>query len=134
MKLTIDKTKYQAIIEQADFTEGNVSDLEVLTQAVGNPYESEFTGIYATFDDIRIWANGKIAEANQEEVMTGFLSELKVVFDKYAAVLEVGSSESGYGSSYGTGETVGIKLTAVLDDVTATKEINKAVIVGSDLV
>ena len=131
--MTIDKTKYQAIIEQADFTEGNISDLEVLTQAVGNPYESEFTGIYVTFDDIRIWANGKIAEANQEEVMTGFLSELKVVFDKYTAKLEIGD-DSGYGLSYGGGGILGVKLSATFEGVTATKEINKAVIVSGDLV
>lgn len=133
--MTIDKTKYQAIIEQADFTEGNVSDLEVLTQAVGNPYESEFTGIYATFDDIRIWANQKILESEQEQVMTTFLAEMKVVFDKYTAKLEVGSSTDGYGVDYGNGTVnAGVKFTATLDGVTATKEINKTVIVGSDLV
>ena len=135
--MTIDKAKFQAVIEQVDFTEGNLSDLEVLTNAAdaGNSFEPDFTAIYATFGDIRIWANAKILEADQEKVMSDFLAEMKVVFDKFSAKIEIGSDATGYGESYGYGETaVGIKLTAIFDGVTSTKEINKQVIVSGDLV
>ena len=134
--MTIDKAKFEGALAQIGLTEDSVIDLENSTHDAdaNDPYEEEFTSVHTLFSNIRQWANQKILEANQEQVMNGFLSELKVVFDKYAAKLEVGSSESGYGSSYGTGETVGVKLTAVLDGITASKEINKSVIVGSDLV
>lgn len=67
--------------------------------------------------------------------MNGFLSELKVVFDKYSAKLEVGSSTEGYGVDYGNASPDGgVRLSATLDGVTATKEINKVVIVSGDLV
>jgi hypothetical protein len=80
-------------------------------------------------------AQDKLDLIEQEEVMQGFLSELKVVFDKYTAKIELGSTETGYGLSYGEGETaVGIKLTATFEGITATKEINKSVIVSGDLV
>lgn len=85
-------------------------------------------------DTILDWTNAKILEAEQEQVMNSFLAEMKFIFDKYTAKIEIGSDETGYGESYGTGETaVGIKFTATLDGVTSTKEINKSVINGGDL-
>lgn len=134
--MTIDKTAFELILVKVASSENAISALEQSVDEVDteNTFTEEFLNLYADIDSIKQWANQKILEADQEQVMNGFLSELKVVFDKYAAKLEVGSSESGYGTSYGTGETAGVKLTAVLDGVTASKEINKAVIVTEDLV
>lgn len=133
--MTIDKTKFEAVLSQLTLTENSVIALENSAYDVdaSHPFETEFTGVHQTLEDVRVWANQKILEADQETVMNGFLNELKVVFDKYTAKMEVGSDETGYGESYGTGGTAGVKLTATLDGVTATKEINKAVIVGEDL-
>lgn len=133
--MTIDKAKFEEVLSQLTLTENSVIALEnsAYDADAGHPFETEFTGVHQTLEDVRIWANQKILEADQETVMNGFLSELKVVFDKYATKMEVGSDESGYGESYGTGGTAGIKFTATLDGVTSTKEINKAVIVSGDL-
>lgn len=130
------KEQHQAIIEQADFAESNVSDLEVLTQGAGadNTFVLDFTNIYQSFDKIRDWSNQKIMEADQAEVMTNFLSELKVVFDKYTAKIEVGVPD-GYGIDWGNAlPDTGVRFTATLNGVTAAKEINKTVIVSGDLV
>ncbi|MNV66456.1 hypothetical protein D3C71_1592110 [compost metagenome] len=67
--------------------------------------------------------------------MTSFLSELKVVFDKYTAKIEIGNSTTGWGMNYGEGETAtGFMLTATFEGVISTREINKSVIVSGDLV
>jgi len=134
--LTIDKSKFQAVIEQIVLTEDSNALLKSLVDQAdeSDPFITDFEVIEYKIEQIRVWASQKILEANQEMVMNGFLSELKVVFDKYAAKLEIGSSESGYGTSYGTGGTAGVKFTATLDGVIASKVINKSVIVGSDFV
>lgn len=129
---------YEAVVTKANNAQ---SVVDTLSEAIftADPsevtFEPDFDAIETTINNVKAWANAKILEADQEEVMRGFLSELKVVFDKYSAKIELGSSATGYGESYGEGETaVGIKFTATLDGVTSSKEVNKSVIVGSDLV
>lgn len=132
-----DTTLFEAVITQAIATQNTVDTLTgsiYIADPTEIGFETQFDAIATTIDNVKAWATQKILEADQEEVMTNFMAELKVVFDKYAAVMEIGSVESGYGQSYGGSEGVGVKFTATLDGVTSTKEINKAVIVGSDLV
>lgn len=132
-----DTTLFEAVITQAIATQTSVDTLagSVYTaDASETGFETEFDAIATTIESVKAWATQKIQEANQEAVMTNFMAELKVVFDKYAAVMEIGSVESGYGQSYGGSEGVGVKFTATLDGVVSTKEINKAVVGGSDLV
>lgn len=133
--MTIDKTKFLAVINQIT---NSWSEIQALSDTVNladpeNTFGAAFSQIYGNLTSVEEWANQKILEADQETVMNGFLSELKVVFDKYAARMEVGSDESGYGTNYGGGNSVGVKFVATLDGVTASKEINKAVIVSGDL-
>lgn len=135
--MTIDKTKFQAILDQVVVVQNattllgddiNVADPE-------NTFGVAINQILGNLASVEDWANTKILEIEQEQVMNSFLAELKVVFDKYVAKIELGSSATGYGEAYGEGETaVGIKLTATLEGVTATKEINKSVIISEDLV
>jgi hypothetical protein len=81
-------------------------------------------------------AQAKLDTLAQEEVINSFLAEMKVVFDKYTAKMEVGSSGVGYGMTWGGGSTsaAGIKFTAILNGVESTKEINKTIITSQDLV
>lgn len=134
--MTIDKTKFLAVIAQITNSWGEVQALSDTVNLADpeNTFGAAFSQIYGNLTGVEEWANQKILEADQEQVMNGFLSELKVVFDKYGARMEVGSNESGYGTNYGDGNSVGVKFVATFDGVTATKEINKAVIVASDLV
>lgn len=134
--MTTDITNYEAVITKASETQASV---DLLTSAIfaADPnemmFEPSFDLVDETLNAVKFWALNKINEAEQEVVMNSFLAELKLVFDKYSASMEVGSNETGYGMNYGGGTSVGVKFTATYEDVTGVKEINKAVIVGSDL-
>lgn len=135
--MTIDKTKFQAVLTQLLIVQNATSLLgdDVDAADPENTFDVLFNSIFGNLASVEEWATNKILEADQEEVMDNFLAELKVVFDKYTAKIELGSSATGYGEAYGEGETaVGIKLTATFEGVTSTKEINKSVITSVDLV
>lgn len=132
-----DTTLFEAVITQAN---GFQVSMDTLVESIYTAdttvieFEPQFDAIQETIDSVKAWATQKIQQADQEAVMTGFMAELKGVFDKYSAQMEIGSGESGYGMNYGGGLAVGAKFTATLDGITASKEINKSVIIGSDLV
>lgn len=131
-----DTTLFEAVITQAIATQNAVDTLTgsiYTADPTETGFETEFDAVTTTIDSVKAWATQKIQESNQEEVMTNFMAELKVVFDKYAAVMEIGSVESGYGQSYGGSEGVGVKFTAILEGVTSTKTINKSTILSADL-
>lgn len=136
--MTINKAAYEAILAKAVESENTLDLLETSIEATGElAYQSVFDGFSTELDSIKVWAQGYIEQANQEEqqiVMDGFLAELKVVFDKYTAKIEIGSTTGGYGESWGGGASVGVKLSATFEGTTATKEINKSVIIGTDLI
>ncbi len=127
------KSDYENVVVQADVVLQELVNLRDLV--VDN--QSSLTSIEQAdleIDSVRTWATNEIALINQEVVINSLLNELKVVFDKYNAKMEVGSSESGYGQSYGEGGTSGVKFTAHLDGVVGRKVIEKNVIIGEDLV
>lgn len=131
-----DTTLYQAVITQADvaFNEFNSLDAAINTaDPLETGFDTQFDQIESTLNNVKAWANQKILEVNQEEVMTNFMAELKVVFDKYSAQMEIGDVATGYGTNYGGGASVGVKFTATFEGVTSSKEISGAVIVGADL-
>lgn len=131
-----DTTLFEAVITQAITVQNTVDVLGgVIYEAdpTETGFEVDFDSITFKIDNVKAWATQKILESSQEEVMTNFMAELKVVFDKYAASMEVGSVESGYGQSYGGSEGVGVKFTASFEGVTSTKTINKSTILSADL-
>lgn len=135
--MTIDKTKLEAVLIAVTGAVNKVDELSDLVEIADpdNQFDAMFTNIFADLVSVEEWANSKILEASQEEVMDNFLAEIKVVFDKYTAKIEVGNTADGYGIDYGnSASNVGVKFTATFDGVTATKEINKAAIVSGDLV
>lgn len=135
--MTINKIKYQEVLAQVD---ASTTAVTLLGDAVDNADPENtfgvlFNNIFGNLASVAAWAELKILEAEQEQVMATFLAEMKVVFDKYNAKLEVGSSVDGYGLDYGNGTAnAGVKFTATFEGTTAVKEINKSVIVGTDLV
>ncbi len=139
--MTINKANFEAVVTQITDTWNSVGFLgdSVDTADPENTFGVAINSIYGNLSSIEAWAQGFIDQANQEEaelaVMTSFISELKVVFDKYTAKIEIGSATTGWGMNYGEGETAtGFMLTATFEGVTSSKEINKAVIVSEDLV
>lgn len=128
------KEDYQKVITDVGFILSSLEALETSLASASMNMDTELSLIEDTLLSIDTAAQTKLDEFAQEEVMSSFLAEMKVVFDKYTAKMEIGSSGAGYGTAYGTGETVGIKFTAILEGVTATKEINKTIITSQDLV
>ena len=129
------KEDYQKVITDVGFILSSLEALETSLAAASMSMDTELSLIEDTLLSIDTAAQTKLDEFAQEEVMSSFLAELKVVFDKFAAKMEVGSSGVGYGENYGSGSTAaGIKFTAILEGVTATKEINKTIITSQDLV
>lgn len=133
------KQEYETFLQNVNIIETSVLDLDDALIGADNrdDIEQDIGNLVISVHNIETWLNTQIARTAQEEqnaVMNNFLAELKVVFDKYAAQMEVGSNDTGYGTNYGGGTSVGVKLTATFEGTTAIREINKAVIVGADLV
>lgn len=129
------KEDYQKVITDVGFTLSSLQALETSLTAASMSMDTEISLIEDTLFSIDTAAQTKLDEFAQEEVMSSFLAEIKVVFDKYTAKMEIGSSGAGYGESYGSGSTApGVKFTATLDNVISTKEINKTIITSQDLV
>lgn len=129
------KQDYEQALADVQATVACLNTLETSVGLTDLILESDITIAENALMSIASAIQGKLVELSQEQVMTNFLSEMKLVFDKYTAKIEIGSNETGYGVSYGEGETAaGIKLTATFEGTTATKEINKSVIVSGDLV
>lgn len=133
--MTIDKVKFQAVLTAVTEAVTSVDELSDFVESADpdNQFDTTFTNIFADLVSVESWANAKILEAEQEQVMANFLAEMKVVFDKYSATISTMAFEDGYGSSYGEPGT-GFLLTASLDGVTSTKEIKKGVIGSGELV
>lgn len=132
-------TTKQAYEEVITDVQANLNGLATLEFSIGETdldLVTSLNTIENSLLDIRSAAQAKLDNLAQEEVINSFLAEMKVVFDKYTAKMEIGSSGVGYGQNWGGGSTsaAGIKFTATLGDVTSTKEINKTIITSQDLV
>jgi hypothetical protein len=132
-------TKQQYLDLQIQLSAIEDTFLEFQTDLLGtdnsNAVDSDIGSVTLSFHNIDQWLQGQLARTQQELVMSGFLSEMKVVFEKYSAKIEIGDTLDGYGEFYGgTGDSLGFKLSATCDGVTATKEIQKSTIASGDLV
>lgn len=127
---------YEAVVTKANNAQ---SVLDTLSEAIftADPtevsFEPDFDAIETTINNVKLWANHKILEADQEKVMDDFLRELKVVFDKFTAKIEFTGQSDGYGETWGGTTLVGVKFTATLGHVTSSREINKTIITSEDL-
>lgn len=130
------KQAYEQVITDVENNLNGLGELEFSIGETDLVLEVSLNSIENNLIDIRRAAQTKLDEFAQEEVMSSFLSEMKVVFDKYTAKMEIGSSGVGYGENWGGGSTsaAGIKFTATLNDVASTKEINKTIITSQDLI
>ena len=129
------KQQYEQVIISVNTVLSDMQGLGMVIDETDLTLTDQLTFINNNLLAIEAAAQIKLDVIEQEQVMASFLAEMKVVFDKFSAKIEVGDSVDGYGQNYGGGTSgVGIRLTATLDGVTSTKEINKSVIVSGDLV
>lgn len=128
----------QEILDSLGDIESKTTDLgeSIDNIDIDNNLGDEFNNIFDNFSLIRTWLEDKIKLEAGESVITSFLSEIRLVFDKYSAsVSVVGSGEDGYGENYGgQSESTGIKFEATLDGVAASKVFTKSIVSSSDLV
>lgn len=129
------KQQYEQVIISVNSVLSAMQGLTVVIDETDLILDDQLTLIDNNLLAIEEAAQIKLDVIEQEQVMATFLAEMKVVFDKFSAKLEVGSSVDGYGLDYGNGTaSAGVKFTATFEGTTAVKEINKSVIVGTDLV
>lgn len=128
------KIQYEMVITDADSTLTSLHTLEAAIDQTDLILDGQVTVAENALLAIISSAQDKLDLIEQEEVMDNFLAEMKVVFDKYTAKIELGSTETGYGENWGGAGTTGVKFTVTFEGTTATKEINKSVIVSGDLV
>lgn len=130
------KQAYEKVITDADATLETLDTLQSSISVTDLELDSSLTLIENTLLEIVSFAQAKLDNLAQEDVMNNFLIEMKAVFDKYTAKMEIGSSGAGYGTAYGAGSTsaAGVKFTARLNNVISTKEINKTIITSQDLI
>jgi hypothetical protein len=94
----------------------------------------EFNILFDNLSLIRTWIDNKIVEQSGVSVINSFLGELKMVFEKYQAVLTVVEGDAtGYGENWGQGGSGGIKFEVTLDGVSASKTFDQSVLTSSDL-
>lgn len=127
------KAQYEMVIADADSTLTSLHTLEAAIDHTDLILDGQITTAENALLAIISSAQDKLELIEQEEVMSGFLAEMKVVFDKYSAKIELGSSATGYGENWGGTNLVGVKFTATLGDVTSSREINKTIITSEDL-
>lgn len=129
------KLQYEAVLAAEDDVANYLHTLKTTISDTDLILGDQITIIENALVVIKNSTNEKLDELAQQQVMSSFLAEMKVVFEKYSAILEVGSSTDGYGVDYGNSvANAGVKFTATLEGVAAVKEIGKVVIVSGDLV
>lgn len=134
--MTLIKENFEAVLTASQTVADKVAllvDSITLAAPTDFQFNATFVDIYNKLVTIEDWASDKIIEAEQEQVMNGFLAEMKVVFEKYSASATITPFEDGYGVGYGE-PGLGYVLTASFEGVTSSKDIKKSVIDGSDLV
>lgn len=127
------KQQYEQVIISVNSALSAMQGLTVVIDETDLILDDQLTLIDNNLLAIEAAAQVKLDVIEQEQVMLGFLAEMKVVFDKYSATISTVAFEDGYGVGYGEPGT-GFLLTALLDGVTSIKEIKKAVINSGDLV
>lgn len=129
------KLQYEAVL----LAESDVSDyLHSLNTYIADTdliLSDQVTLIENALVVIRNAAQEKLDQLAQEQVMLGFLAEMKLVFEKYGAKIEFTPEADGYGEDYGNASTEStVTITATFDGVTALREIEGNSITSGELV
>jgi len=137
--------QYQNVKDQANTLLSSVNELQNRLSLVSPP-EDVSEAVQALLTNIQYvvsWTDAQMSQTPPQEltVIEQFLAELKVVFEKYSAILTVVGQDGGgygiqYGESYGesgTAGATGIKLTATLNGVTESKTYSKTTLTKDDL-
>lgn len=112
-----------------------LTNVKVSGETIPVEVETAFANLEFNLSTIINWIDQAIIDGGggQLSVIQQFLGELKVVFEKYSAIIEVVNADSGYGVDYGGGSSSAVKFTATLNGVSEVTTINKSQITSTDL-
>lgn len=134
------KQQYQSVLEdmnvledQFDLSVALISSIEDGSEVFPNTSE-----IYTQIANIKSWSSGKINEIEKQEMLEGFLTQMRDLFIEYGAKLEIVSAAEGvgYGLQYGEGgtsENAGFKLTIEKEGLTVSKIYETLILQGNNI-
>lgn len=137
------KQQYQSVLDDMNVLEDQFDLYVALISSIedGSEVFENTSEIYTQIANIKSWSTGKINEIEKQEMLEGFLNQMRGLFIEYGAKLEIVSATegSGYGSSFGesyggteAGE-LGFKLTIDKEGLTVSKIYDKLSLQAEDL-
>lgn len=99
------KQQYQSVLDDMNVLEDQLDLSVALISSLddGSEVFPNTSDIYAQIANIKSWSSGKINEIEKQEMLEGFLTQMRGLFIEYGAKLEIidATTGSGYGENYG---------------------------------
>ena len=135
------KQQYQSVLDDMNVLEDQFDLSVALISSIedGSEVYPHTSDIYTQIANIKSWSSVKINEIEKQEILEGFLTQMRGLFIEYGAKLEIVTNNSvGYGEefgeSYGGGEAaVGFKLTIEKEGLTAEKIYETMILQGDNI-
>lgn len=133
------KQQYQSVLDdmsvledQFDLSVALISSLDDGSEVFPNTSE-----IYTQIANIKSWSSGKINEIEKQEMLEGFLNQMRGLFIEYGAKLEIVdvTTGTGYGENYGgeLANQAAFKLTIEKEGLTAEKIYETLILQGNNI-
>lgn len=132
------KAQYQSVLDDMNVLEDQFDLSVALISSLddGSEVYPHTSDIYTQIANIKSWSNGKINEIEKQEMLEGFLAQMRGLFIEYGAKLEIVSADegAGYGLQYGEGGSeAGFKLTIEKEGLTAEKIYETMILQGNNI-
>ena len=122
--------------------DSKLTDAELSGVVIPTAVDDALLNLSLNLNTIINWVNQAIADGTVEEpqleAMAMFLSEIKAVFEKYSAVLNIingeGYGDESYGTNYGGADVIQFTVTDPVSGQVTTKEFIKTSLTAVDLV
>lgn len=132
------KQQYQAVLNDFNNLEDQLDISVALLTSLedGSEVYPHTSDIYTQIANIKSWSSGKINEIEKQEMLEGFLTQMRGLFIEYGAKLEIVSATEGvgYGLQYGEGGSeAGFKLTIEKEGLTVEKIYETMILQGNNI-
>ena len=132
------KQEYQSVLDDMNVLEDQFDLSVALISSIedGSEVFPNTSDIYTQIANIKSWSSGKINEIEKQEMLEGFLAQMRSLFIEYGAKLEIVNAAEGvgYGLQYGEGSgEAGFKLTIEKEGLTAEKIYEPIILQGDNI-
>ena len=132
------KQEYQSVLDDMNVLEDQFDLSVALISSIedGSEVFPNTSDIYTQIANIKSWSSGKINEIEKQEMLEGFLAQMRSLFIEYGAKLEIVNAAEGvgYGLQYGEGSgEAGFKLTIEKEGLTAEKIYETIILQGDNI-